>query len=79
MEARGGVCLVTADHGNAELMLNADGSPNTAHTTNPVPLHRHPSGLRLRDGGRPADVAPTVLDLLGLAQPEAMSGESLLA
>jgi 2,3-bisphosphoglycerate-independent phosphoglycerate mutase len=79
VEARGGMCLVTADHGNAELMLNADGSPNTAHTTNPVPFIATRPGLRLRDGGRLADVAPTVLDLLGLAQPETMSGESLLA
>jgi 2,3-bisphosphoglycerate-independent phosphoglycerate mutase len=72
------MCLVTADHGNAELMLNSDGSPNTAHTTNPVPFIATRSGLRLRDGGRLADVAPTVLDLLGLDQPETMSGESLL-
>ena len=71
--ARGGVCLVTADHGNAELMLNADGSPNTAHTTNPVPLIATRPGLRLRDGGRLADVAPTVLALLGVDQPDAMT------
>ncbi len=69
MDGRGGVCLVTADHGNAELMLNADGSPNTAHTTNPVPLIVTRHGLRLRDGGRLADVAPTVLELLGVDQP----------
>jgi 2,3-bisphosphoglycerate-independent phosphoglycerate mutase len=78
-EARGGVCLVTADHGNAELMLNCDGSPNTAHTTNPVPLIATRPGLQLRDGGRLADVAPTVLDLLGVEQPETMSGKTLLA
>ena len=75
----GGVLLVTADHGNAELMLNADGSPNTAHTTNPVPLVITREGVRLRDGGRLADIAPTVLDLLGLPQPDVMTGRSLLA
>ncbi len=78
-EARGGLCLVTADHGNAELMLNADGSPNTAHTTNPVPFIATRAALHLRDGGRLADVAPTVLELLGVERPAAMRGESLLA
>jgi 2,3-bisphosphoglycerate-independent phosphoglycerate mutase len=78
VESRGGVCLVTADHGNAELMLNPDGTPNTAHTTNPVPFIATRAGLRLRDGGRLADVAPTVLALLGLAQPPVMTGTSLL-
>jgi 2,3-bisphosphoglycerate-independent phosphoglycerate mutase len=78
-EARGGICLVTADHGNAELMLNPDGSPNTAHTTNPVPFIATHPGLGLRDGGRLADVAPTVLDLLAVDQPETMSGRTLLA
>ena len=68
VEARGGLCLVTADHGNAELMLNADGSPNTAHTTNPVPFIATRPALHLRDGGRLADVAPTVLELLGVEQ-----------
>jgi 2,3-bisphosphoglycerate-independent phosphoglycerate mutase len=75
---RGGVCLVTADHGNAETMLNADGSPHTAHTTNPVPLIVTRSGAGLRDAGRLADIAPTVLHLLGLPQPAAMDGRSLL-
>ncbi len=61
--ALGGVCLVTADHGNAEQMLEADGvSPHTAHTTNPVPLVLTAAGARLRDGGSLADLAPTVLD-----------------
>jgi len=77
--ARGGVCLVTADHGNAEVMLNPDGSPNTAHTTNPVPFIATRPGLRLRASGRLADVAPTVLDMLGVAKPDVMSGRSLLA
>ena len=78
--ALGGVCLVTADHGNAEQMLEADGvSPHTAHTTNPVPLVLTLAGARLRDGGTLADLAPTVLALLGLEQPVAMTGKSLVA
>jgi 2,3-bisphosphoglycerate-independent phosphoglycerate mutase len=76
--ARGGVCLVTADHGNAETMLNPDGSPHTAHTTNPVPLIVTDHGARLREGGRLADIAPTALVLLGVPAPEVMSGESLV-
>jgi 2,3-bisphosphoglycerate-independent phosphoglycerate mutase len=79
VDAHGGVCLITADHGNAELMLNPDGSPHTAHTTNPVPLIVTREGLRLREGGRLADVAPTVLALLGLPAPDAMTGASLVA
>jgi 2,3-bisphosphoglycerate-independent phosphoglycerate mutase len=78
VSARGGVCLVTADHGNAETMLNPDGSPHTAHTTNPVPLIVTDHGVRLREGGRLADIAPTALDLLGVPAPEVMSGESLV-
>jgi 2,3-bisphosphoglycerate-independent phosphoglycerate mutase len=78
VDARGGVCLVTADHGNAETMLNPDGSPHTAHTTNPVPLILTAHDARLRDGGRLADIAPTALDLLGVSAPETMTGRSLL-
>jgi 2,3-bisphosphoglycerate-independent phosphoglycerate mutase len=78
VDRRGGVCLVTADHGNAEVMLNPDGSPNTAHTTNPVPFIATRDGLKLRPGGRLADVAPTVLALLGVGQPEVMNGTSLI-
>jgi 2,3-bisphosphoglycerate-independent phosphoglycerate mutase len=75
----GGVCLVTADHGNAEKMLEADGvSPHTAHTTNPVPLVLTAHGNRLRDGGELADLAPTVLDLLGIVQAPEMSGQTLV-
>jgi 2,3-bisphosphoglycerate-independent phosphoglycerate mutase len=73
----GGVCLVTADHGNAEQMLEPDGQPHTAHTTNPVPLILTGAGGALRSGGRLADIAPTVLDLLGIEQPEQMTGRSL--
>jgi 2,3-bisphosphoglycerate-independent phosphoglycerate mutase len=75
----GGACIVTADHGNADQMLEPDGSPNTAHSTNPVPLIATVSGLELRDTGILADVAPTALDLLGIEQPAAMHGRSLLA
>jgi len=76
----GGVCLVTADHGNAEKMLEADGvSPHTAHTTNPVPLVVTSSSEGpLREGGEIADLAPTVLDLLGIVQPSEMSGQTLV-
>ncbi|MGI8632966.1 MAG: 2,3-bisphosphoglycerate-independent phosphoglycerate mutase [Solirubrobacterales bacterium] len=73
-----GVCLVTADHGNAEQMLTPYGKPQTAHTTNPVPLVVTTSDVTLDEGGILADVAPTVLALLGIEQPEAMTGRSLL-
>lgn len=81
--ARGGAAIVVADHGNAERMLEADGSPYTAHTTNPVPCvlvsdDAALAGARLRSGGILGDVAPTVLDLLGVPQPAAMTGRSLL-
>ena len=66
---RGGACLITADHGNADHMLEPDGSPNTAHSLNPVPLIVTVPGLTLRDGGVLADVAPTILELLGIEQP----------
>jgi len=74
----GGVCLVTADHGNAEQMLEADGvSPHTAHTTNPVPLILTDTTRRLRDAGGLSDLAPTILHLLGLDQPPDMTGSAL--
>jgi 2,3-bisphosphoglycerate-independent phosphoglycerate mutase len=75
----GGVCIVTADHGNADNMLEPDGSPNTAHSLNPVPLVVTVAGAQLRqDDGVLADVAPTVLDVLGIEQPAAMTGHTLL-
>jgi 2,3-bisphosphoglycerate-independent phosphoglycerate mutase len=75
----GGVCLITADHGNAEKLLEDDGvSPHTAHTTNPVPLIVTDTGVTLREGGEIGDLAPTVLDLLGITQPEEMTGQSLV-
>jgi 2,3-bisphosphoglycerate-independent phosphoglycerate mutase len=79
--ARGGTLLVTADHGNCECMIDPEtGGPHTAHTTNPVPIWwvtRDPGGRRLRDGTL-ADLAPTVLELLGLPIPDEMTGRSLL-
>jgi 2,3-bisphosphoglycerate-independent phosphoglycerate mutase len=75
----GGVCLITADHGNAEQQLEPDGvSPHTAHTTNPVPLIATTSGA-LREGGELADLVPTSLALLGVDVPPGMSGKDLLA
>jgi 2,3-bisphosphoglycerate-independent phosphoglycerate mutase len=76
---KGGALIVTADHGNCEQMLEPDGSPNTAHSTNPVPLVVTVNGLELRDGGVLADVTPTALDLLDIPQPDAMTGRSLRA
>jgi 2,3-bisphosphoglycerate-independent phosphoglycerate mutase len=70
--------VVTADHGNADHMLEPDGSPNTAHSLNPVPLIVTVDGVSLRDGGVLADVAPTVLRMLGIEQPAAMTGTSLI-
>ena len=78
VHASGGACFITADHGNADHMLEPDGSPNTAHSLNPVPVIVTVDGLELREGGVLADVAPTVLALLGIDQPDAMSGQSLI-
>jgi 2,3-bisphosphoglycerate-independent phosphoglycerate mutase len=78
VEKLGGACLITADHGNAEQMLEADGtSPHTAHTTNPVPLIATVPGIHLREDGGLRDLVPTALALLGLDKPSEMSGESL--
>jgi 2,3-bisphosphoglycerate-independent phosphoglycerate mutase len=78
VEGTGGACIVTADHGNCDHMLEPDGSPNTAHSLNPVPLIVTVEGLRLRDHGILADVAPTALQLLGIPQPAEMTGRSLI-
>ncbi|WDT94222.1 2,3-bisphosphoglycerate-independent phosphoglycerate mutase [Thermoleophilum album] len=78
VRATGGACVVTADHGNADNMLEPDGSPNTAHSMNPVPFVIEPAvGALHADGGVLADVAPTVLALLGLDSPRAMTGKPL--
>ena len=81
LEKVGGTCLITADHGNADQMLEEDGvSPFTAHSTNPVPLILvgRPEVKDLKDDGVLADLAPTMLDLMGLKQPEEMTGHSLV-
>lgn len=74
----GGIAMVTADHGNAEVMLQKDGSPMTAHTTNPVPFILCGAGSELRTDGRLADIAPTILDVLGLERPPEMTGRTLI-
>ncbi len=78
VEKTGGVLLITADHGNAERMIDADGSPFTAHTTNLVPFIVVGKDCRLKaEGGRLCDIAPTMLDVLGLSRPAEMTGETL--
>jgi 2,3-bisphosphoglycerate-independent phosphoglycerate mutase len=74
----GGTCLITADHGNADNMLEPDGSPNTAHSMNPVPVIVTAGADELREGGILADVAPTLLALMGSDAPAEMSGENLI-
>jgi 2,3-bisphosphoglycerate-independent phosphoglycerate mutase len=78
VQATGGALVITADHGNADEMLEEDGSPDTAHSLNPVPLIVTDESATLRDGGVLADVAPTILQLLGIEQPAPMTGRSLL-
>ncbi len=84
----GGTLLITADHGNAEVMQGPDGRPWTAHTTNPVPvilvegekrkIPGHGTNVQLRESGGLADIAPTLLEILGLPKPDLMSGSSLI-
>ena len=74
----GGIAMITADHGNAEQMTEPDGSPMTAHTTNPVPFILCGAGSELRSDGRLADIAPTMLDVMGLACPPEMDGKTLI-
>ncbi len=73
-----GVMLITADHGNADKMYEADGSPFTAHTTNPVPFVVCGWDCELREGGKLCDIAPTMLKIMGLEQPAEMDGESII-
>ena len=81
MRAARGTTLITADHGNAELMIDPKtGEPHTAHTTNPVPFHligEDLIGAKLRSEGALEDVAPTMLGLLGIEQPQEMTGRDL--
>ena len=76
--AKDGICLITADHGNADKMIDDDGSPFTPHTTNLVPFIVVGRDCELRDGGRLCDIAPTMLEIMGLEQPASMKGESLI-
>jgi 2,3-bisphosphoglycerate-independent phosphoglycerate mutase len=78
VHSTGGALLITADHGNADHMLEPDGSPNTQHSLNPVPVIVTAEVGGLRGGGLLADVAPTLFELLGQDQPEAMTGTSLI-
>lgn len=75
--AKGGVALVTADHGNADLMLDSEGNPITSHSTYPVPFILTKQGAVLREGGILADISPTILKLLGIEQPKEMTGTPL--
>jgi len=82
VERTRGTLVITADHGNAEMMRDAEtGEPHTAHTLNPVPfiVVNPPATVRHLDDGRLSDVAPTLLDILGLPKPSAMTGHSLIA
>ncbi|MCI3926964.1 2,3-bisphosphoglycerate-independent phosphoglycerate mutase [Paenibacillus sp. TRM 82003] len=76
--AKGGVVVITADHGNADVVTNEDGTRNTAHTINPVPLILTKQGVSLREDGILADIAPTLLELLNVPKPSEMTGTSLL-
>jgi 2,3-bisphosphoglycerate-independent phosphoglycerate mutase len=78
VEREGGIALVTADHGNAEEMLDGQGKPQTAHTSNPVPLVVTDPNVSLRTGGQLSDLVPTMISLLGLAKPLQMSGHNLV-
>ena len=77
--AKGGKVIITADHGNADKMMEDDGSPFTAHTTNPVPaIVIGSDAKKIRSGGVLADLAPTMLQLMGIEQPKEMKGKSLI-
>jgi len=76
--SKGGAAIITADHGNADKMYEDDGSPFTAHTTNPVPFVVVGLDCELRQGGVLADIAPTMLKMLGLPQPPEMTGTSII-
>ena len=75
---QGGLAVITADHGNADMVLDAENHPHTAHTTFPVPFIVTDKGVKLREGGILADIAPTILHLLGVPQPKEMTGRSIV-
>ncbi|MCJ8015145.1 2,3-bisphosphoglycerate-independent phosphoglycerate mutase [Paenibacillus sp. KQZ6P-2] len=77
--AKGGVAIIIADHGNADMVFDEEGRPFTAHTTNPVPFILTSENVNLREEGILADVAPTILDLMQLPKPAEMTGESMIA
>jgi 2,3-bisphosphoglycerate-independent phosphoglycerate mutase len=77
--AKGGVAIITADHGNADMVFDENGRPFTAHTTNPVPFIVTDENVTLREGGILADIAPTILDLMDLPKPAEMTGTSMIA
>jgi 2,3-bisphosphoglycerate-independent phosphoglycerate mutase len=77
-QQNGYTLLITADHGNAEYMINDDGTPNTAHTTNDVPLRLIDPEIKALHHGKLADLAPTILALLQVPQPSEMTGVSLI-
>ncbi len=79
IKAKGGVSVITADHGNADKMIAEDGTPFTAHTTNPVPFSVVGYPCKLREGGCLADIAPTMLEIMGIPQPAEMTGTSIIA
>ncbi len=76
--AKGGHAIITADHGNADILITETGEPHTAHTTNPVPVIVTKEGVTAREGGILGDLAPTLLDLLGVEKPKEMTGTSLI-
>jgi len=76
--AKGGAAIITADHGNSDEVLTIEGQPMTAHTTNPVPVIVTKNGIKLREEGILADLAPTMLHLLGISQPSEMTGKTLM-
>ncbi|PAV28614.1 phosphoglycerate mutase (2,3-diphosphoglycerate-independent) [Virgibacillus profundi] len=78
IEELGGNAIITADHGNSDEVVTLEGNPMTAHTTNPVPVIVTKEGIELRDGGKLADLSPTLLDLLQLEKPKEMTGTSLI-
>jgi len=76
---KGGKAIITADHGNSEEVITLEGKPMTAHTTNPVPVIVTDKNVTLRAGGKLGDLAPTILDMMGIQKPKEMTGESIIA